>query len=742
MIALRLNLVLTASTKTGRNKRTYVVCDIDWIFGRLALAEQFSDKRPDDASRYHRKPIVMKIEELRRKIVNNEYTVSDEPLNPRLLFSKNITEDMVKTRDANWAFVHEVIEDPALLRDYLYNRCTGTVIDELCERFNHSKKHFYDTLHRCLSLGATRDACVPDYGGHPPSPPSTMKKPGKKRGRKPRLTFIQFRNWTAEDSVALNAFFKTIKNINRKRLVDIYCEYCLVVLKVVVDVVSERKIYVLGQCENGIISLATFRYHWHIDIPLVKRLRRQHGSVDFDNNYRGVTGSARFWVRGPTVRYEIDATTAEIYLRYALSNTKRISIGRPHVYIVIDVFTTMVVGLYVTMLDEEWVAAGQALYNAFTDKVAFCREFGVEINEAEWPCHHPCEQFTFDRGSLYSNNHIEPVLKSEIGTERANLLPAFKGSAKGICERALGYLIAETKDLQGTIDQHRRDLQHASNKALFTYHQYVRALIHAILDYNKYKDSVSLLDTQMVKHDIQAHPLDVWDYALPNYIGERHPISLDRLRFALFPEATATLTAHGVRFRGDFYANPACMDEFTRARTSGRETITIRHSKVILDQIFWRADSGTIYALDLTWNSRRMRGVSYADALVRWRIEQMEAAQNQAHKLAARIQRYKNKRDLEAEARGECAGMEPNYRKSMQPGIKNRKGDAAMAEMQKLRDDMLKDLGIDLAKLSPDMRTTFETDDDTLMDTLFDQMYGNTDSVDDAGTRAQENSYD
>jgi hypothetical protein len=45
-----------------------------------------------------------------------------------------------------------------------------------------------------------------------------------------------------------------------------------------------------------------------------------------------------------------------------------------------------------------------AIANAASDKVTFCREYGIEITEEDWPVHHLPEAILADRGELEGKN--------------------------------------------------------------------------------------------------------------------------------------------------------------------------------------------------------------------------------------------------------------------------------------------------------------------------------------------------
>jgi hypothetical protein len=67
---------------------------------------------------------------------------------------------------------------------------------------------------------------------------------------------------------------------------------------------------------------------------------------------------------------------------------------------VVDVYSRMIVGLSVSLEGPSWVGMMLALENACADKVEFCRELGLEIAEADWPCRHLPEAILGDRGEL------------------------------------------------------------------------------------------------------------------------------------------------------------------------------------------------------------------------------------------------------------------------------------------------------------------------------------------------------
>lgn len=145
-------------------------------------------------------------------------------------------------------------------------------------------------------------------------------------------------------------------------------------------------------------SLRQFRYWLERDNDLFALARKRRTPRVYDKGSRAILGTSLDEVIGPGSRYQIDATIADIYLVSRFDRRK--IVGRPVVYVVIDVFSRMIAGLYVGLEGPSWVGAMMALANAASPKATWCRQFGVEISEADWPCHSLPSVLLADRGEM------------------------------------------------------------------------------------------------------------------------------------------------------------------------------------------------------------------------------------------------------------------------------------------------------------------------------------------------------
>ena len=99
---------------------------------------------------------------------------------------------------------------------------------------------------------------------------------------------------------------------------------------------------------------------------------------------------------------------------------------------VIDVFSRMVVGMYVGFEGPSWVSAMVALANTVADKVEYCRQYGVEIDASDWPVKGLPDVVLADKGEL---NGTKVEAFSQAFGVRIENAPARRGDAKGIVER-------------------------------------------------------------------------------------------------------------------------------------------------------------------------------------------------------------------------------------------------------------------------------------------------------------------
>lgn len=146
---------------------------------------------------------------------------------------------------------------------------------------------------------------------------------------------------------------------------------------------------------------------------------------------------------GPGSRYQIDATIGDVYLVSEVN--RNWIIGRPVIYLVMDVFSRMVVGMYVGLEGPSWAGAMMALTNVVADKKEYCPEYDIEINERDWPCCHLPEISLADKGEFEGYNVERLVRAFNLHVENA---ASYRADWKGIVEKQFDLIQKKVKPLR------------------------------------------------------------------------------------------------------------------------------------------------------------------------------------------------------------------------------------------------------------------------------------------------------
>ena len=122
----------------------------------------------------------------------------------------------------------------------------------------------------------------------------------------------------------------------------------------------------------------------------------------------------------PGYKIMVDATVADFYL-----------VGRPTIYLAVDVFSRMLVGLHISMQPESWEGYAILLHNTFCPKPEYCSRFDISINDEDWPFHHIPVEIIADNSSMRSVD--TQVLASEFQI-RVEYTKGFTAKLKAVVE--------------------------------------------------------------------------------------------------------------------------------------------------------------------------------------------------------------------------------------------------------------------------------------------------------------------
>lgn len=337
-----------------------------------------------------------------------------------------------------------------------------------------------------------------------------------------------------------------------------------------------------------------FEYWYQKDrnSDLIKALKAEVGEAKFNLLHRPILGDSTLMTPGPGFLFQIDATLADNYL-VSYFDRRRI-VGRPVLYVVIDVFSRLIVGFYVGFEGPSWIGAMMALDNTASDKVEFCREHGITIPFSRWPNKYLCRRLIGDRGELEGYNADNPVAGLNIAI--SNTAP-YRADWKAIVERYFRLINTMfTKWIPGAVyslddrkgDDYRLD-------ACLDIFQFRQLLIRLFLYYNLAHELKYYNRSEFMIHDqLDLCPINLWEWGIHNRTGHLRTIDRDTVRMHLLPKDKVSVTQQGLFFDGRRYDCKLAHEDqwYVRAGLRGSFDKPIVYDPRKMDQIYILPERG------------------------------------------------------------------------------------------------------------------------------------------------------
>lgn len=543
-------------------------------------------------------PVSVSAVAIRKSLESGDLIKSDETSCLTVL-----TEAEKSHRDKLW----ELMKTALLDEPGIYDReIRKQHLERIEKETGIKRQNLYPYLSRYWKNGKTPDAFAPAYNRCGAKGKERAGK-DKKLGRPPHTESAFGKTLDEKDfhnfEKAVKKYYLTRKELSfqatyEKMLSDSYS-------LAIKDGAGQERWQLLPP--GKVPSIRQFRYWYQKNRNLKTEIQKRKGNAKYDLKNRSILGKSDYGQMGPGSKYQIDATVGDIYLvsQFDRSNI----IGRPVMYFVMDVFSRMVVGMYIGLEGPSWVGAMMAIANAASDKAAYCREYGVSITEEEWPCRHIPAAILGDRGEMESKNADNLVSRLGVRIENA---PPYRADLKGIIEQHFRTVNTNaTVFLPGRVkpDMAERGGKDYRLDAKLDIRQFTAIIIKCVLYYNNshYMESFEK-SRQMMEADVEAVPLKLWNW------GSRYcPSSLrifpeEKIRLALMPMENASVTGKGIRFKGLYYSSQEMVDGlwFEKARSKGSYRLQASYDPRDMGKIYvWdKADGTPIPCSLLDWEEK------------------------------------------------------------------------------------------------------------------------------------------
>lgn len=652
------NLVFLYEDETGKRMRIIHVED------KYAYYVHLSDKKS--------LPKVMLIDELEQQVKQHLLKEINDPFSSRIR-EEELGEEKKLQRDFKRRIVEEILGKN---RTWFYTQKNkGKIISDIADKNNMS----LDTTKRMLCQywvrGMNYNALLDDYKNCGGVGKDRLESEGKK-GR-PHL----HRNEVESSKLIGTNIDKKIKNIIEKVYKEQYLTkqkktYRLCYQYMIYHYFSDETIendeteYILWDGDK-IPSYQQFIY-WckKIKNDMTEYIGRE-GERAFQLNKRSMNDTPDNYVFGPGSRYEVDATIADIYIESEIVSGN--VIGRPTIYIVIDVFSRLIVGVYVGLEGPSWVGVMMALDNVVEDKVEFCARHGIKIKEKDWSNSYLPQMLIADNGEFEGYN-VENLINN-LNVTVSNL-PCSRGDLKPIVERKfrqINDMIKQTAP--GTVRKRIRDRGEKpySLEARLTLADIRKHVIYIILDHNQSMIEKYERIPAMLSDNVLPIPNELWKWGMKNRRTAMFKRDRKTVRLNLMPSGVALITRKGIKFKSRlFYTCDKAVEEQWFISKQGSKLNIVYDPRNLNNVYIINKKSDNFLICKLTNESKKYENISLHELEELAKLDRAQKKEYEYRELQQKVNKLSSINALIEEANENHNESSISYRKRQQQIRENR----------------------------------------------------------------------
>jgi putative transposase len=342
-------------------------------------------------------------------------------------------------------------------------------------------------------------------------------------------------------------------------------------------------------------SLSQFRYHGKKGTSSTEQEKLKAGPIIFNKDKRINQSNSNKNVFGVGALYQIDSTVGDVHLISSLDHLTYI--GRPTLYLIVDVFSRLIVGMALEVENASFHAGCLAILNAAEEKEPHTSIYKLDMSDGYWPSQGIPKKIIADRAEFLQRK--ADALTNNLGIEIENKA-SYRPDLKGIVESLFKTVQERVKyDLEGkgAVESNlsKRISRDTRKDATLTLQQLRYLLIEEIKLYNNFRFSEEFpLTKQMILDKVVPTPRLIWDWCTKKGLNFTRTIAKDNLRKCLLPSKECSLNKNGVRFLNTYYSTS---DEETNLTVSnllfsGINKVTISYDPFDLGHVFLQTPQG------------------------------------------------------------------------------------------------------------------------------------------------------
>lgn len=493
-------------------------------------------------------------------------------------FSKIVDAEYIEKygedRDKAWERIKEI----ALDEPDIYNKnLRGKMVNAALEKHGTTKKTIYKSLRKYWRYGKTPDSLLPLFNncgapGKEREITTEMIEQAKKEGRKiPKRgrpvigskdnPIIEGINLTDKDKEnikeAIKRYFYTpeklsFEEVHSKMLEDSYF------------VINENSGKIIDPLRRY-PSVYQLKEIYYKNRDIVKEIKTRHGEKEYHQNFRPVLGySTQNKQIGPGSYYQMDSTILGVYIVNRLARDKKLK--KPIVYLVMDVMSRKIVGCHIG-LGTAWEDAKMALLDAFLNQGENSNNIKDDISKV---CYLP-KVIVADNGPELKGYNSDSI--ANYFSVRVTQTPSYRPDWKPIIEQEFNQLRIKFRNIDGSSKKGYRERGEKN------------PVVKAVLDIEDLREIVQLiieehnnhhlmenypLEKAMILDDVEPYPINLWNWGIEK-AGAFNQISTDKAIIGLLPQAKATITENGIKFKKKYYSCSSALKDGWFVRSGPHE---------------------------------------------------------------------------------------------------------------------------------------------------------------------------
>ncbi|GFE59639.1 hypothetical protein [Geobacter sp. AOG2] len=344
-----------------------------------------------------------------------------------------------------------------------------------------------------------------------------------------------------------------------------------------------------------------------------------------------IRGRATDGVLGPGHRFEIDATKLQVQLVSRWSRTE--VVGNATLYIVVDVWSSAIVGYYFSLENASWRVAASALANTFSGKWQVFERLALDYSKEDWPCHHLPSILMADRAELLTDSSIG-VPKVGMKVEIAS---SWCPEMKGTVESKFSEIKKAHYRLPGSYPKDRqRGEKDGKDNAVLTIDEAERILVQAIIAINRQPVSSTRIPPELFESGVEdISRIGLYTWGLKCKPGLTRTMSEDDYKYYLLSPGTASIDHEGIRFRSHVFRPICSMLEILSMKEN---KVQVRYNEHNAQSVYFfnRSSGAWEQAFNMNQNIMRRALAFYEWDLFRKKYETLEEAarMQNAHEVA------------------------------------------------------------------------------------------------------------